>query len=79
MATTNHDISTPIDVRGLNCPDPFRVATERAMMLEPEESFELLISVEPKPLFEHLQKKGFVLKSKATRDGDLLITITATR
>ncbi len=77
MAVTNN-ISTPLDVRGLNCPEPFRVATERAMMLEPDDSFELLIGVEPVPLFEYLQKNGFVLKSRPTGDGDFLITITAT-
>ncbi len=78
MTTENHNISTPIDVRELDCPDPFRVATERAMMLEPDESFELLIGVEPLPLFEYLQKNGFMLESQSTGDGDFLITITAT-
>ncbi len=48
------------------------------MMLEPDESFELLIAVEPHPLFQYLQKNGFILKSQTTSDGEFLITITAT-
>ncbi len=48
------------------------------MALDPGESFELLISVEPQPLFGHLKKNGFLIDSHSTANGDFLVEITAT-
>ncbi|MBC8519510.1 MAG: DUF2249 domain-containing protein [Gammaproteobacteria bacterium] len=64
-----------IDVRGLKCPEPFKQATSMAMTLQPGDSFQLHISVEPHPLYGHLNELGFTTKTETTADGDFLITI----
>jgi len=66
-----------VDVRGLKCPEPFRQATSTAMALPPGGSFQLHISVEPQPLYEHLNELGFTIHPETASDGDFLITITA--
>ena len=68
---------TIVDVRGLQCPEPFKLATSTAIALSAGESFQLHISVEPKPLFEHLNELGFTIYTEIAADGDFLITITA--
>ena len=58
-------------------PAPFKIASAEALKLATNETFQLHIGVEPKPLYDYLEQRGFQVESSKSDAGDFLITITA--
>ncbi len=74
MCATNIPV---IDVRGLKCPIPFQMASEKAMTLAAGESFLLHINVKPQPLFDYLEQHNFDIELEPLPEGGFMVKITA--
>lgn len=64
-----------IDVRGLEAPEPMERVLDAVALLGPDDTLQMLIDREPRPLYRILQQNGYRFEAVVRDDGvfDILI------
>ncbi len=68
-------MDAPLDLRGMQPPEPMEIILDRIASLQPGQSFAALLPHYPAPLIPLLQAQGAEFRTETRPDGALLLTI----